>query len=279
MLLAIDVGNTNTVLGCFWNGTLKRTWRVSTHPICTADEFKIKLAALFKLEGLEMQAFDSVLVSSVVPSYTAMLRSAFQESPLHVINHQSPFSFTIKANPASQVGADRLVNAEAALQEYGAPCIIVDSGTATTLCALSPNKEYLGGAILPGIELSIETLARKTAQLFTIELVVPEKAIGANTQEALRSGILLGYAEMIDGMVRRFKKELGRSDAPVVATGGISVWLKGVAQELQHFDKDLTLKGIASIYESLRCRQFTAYTHRQENLARHQRQYCCIQSA
>jgi type III pantothenate kinase len=254
MLLAIDVGNTNTVLGCFWDDTLKRTWRVSTHPICTADEFKIKLAALFKLEGIAMQAFDAVLVSSVVPSYTSMLRAAFKDSELHLINHQSPFSFHIKASPAAQVGADRLVNAEAAIQEYGAPCIIVDSGTATTLCAINSKKEYLGGAIMPGIELSIETLAKKAAQLFTIELTPPEKAIGTNTQEALRSGILLGYAEMVDGMVRRFKKELDTADIPVIATGGISELLRGLAQELQHFDKDLTLKGIAHLYESIRHR-------------------------
>lgn len=254
MLLAIDVGNTNTVLGCFWDNTLKRTWRISTHPICTADEFKIKLAALFRLEGIELKAFDAVLISSVVPSYTGMLRTAFKDSTLHVINPQSPFSFSIKATPANQVGADRLVNAEAAIRDYGAPCIIVDSGTATTLCAINKNKEYLGGSIMPGIELSIETLAAKTAKLFTIELIPPEKAIGSNTQEALRSGILLGYASMIDGMVRRFKQELKDPKAPVIATGGVSKLLKGIANELEHYDPDLTLKGIAYLYESLRRR-------------------------
>lgn len=252
MLLAIDVGNTNTVLGCFWDKNLKKTWRVSTHPICTADEFRAKLSVLSKLEGIELESFEGVVVSSVVPPFTAMLRSAFKNSNFLVIDHRTPFSFRIKAEPASGVGADRLVNAETVIREYGAPAIIVDSGTATTICAVSHAGEYLGGAIMPGIELSIEALAKNTAKLFAVELVAPEKAIGTNTSEALRSGLLFGYASMIDGMIDKFKAELGSRDIKVVATGGISTLLKGLTKNITHFDTDLTLKGIAYLYDAIR---------------------------
>lgn len=257
MLLAIDVGNTNAVLGCFWDKQLKKTWRVSTHPIGTADEFRAKLHMLFKIEGIELSAFRAIVVSSVVPSYTAMLRAVFQSATLHVIDHRTPFSFTIKADPAAAVGADRLVNAEAVVRDYGAPAIIVDSGTATTICAVAlgpAGPEYRGGAIMPGVELSIEALASKTAKLFVVEMTPPAKAIGTNTSEALRSGLLLGYASMLDGMVRRFKTELGDPNVKVVATGGIIPLLKGLTSELTHFDPDLTLKGIAHLYESIRAR-------------------------
>lgn len=257
MLLAIDVGNTNTVLGCFWDKDLKKTWRVSTHPIGTADEFRAKMHGLFKLDGIEMGAFRDVVVSSVVPTYTAMLRTVFANTNLYVVDHQTPFSFRIKADPASQVGADRLVNAEAVVREHGAPAIIVDSGTATTICAVArgvEGPEYRGGAIMPGIELSIEALAKRAAKLFMVEMIPPTKAIGSNTSEAMRSGVLLGYASMIDGMVRRFKEELGDPTTKVVATGGVSQLLKGLTTELTHFDADLTLKGIAYLYESVRAR-------------------------
>ncbi|MEW6056076.1 MAG: type III pantothenate kinase [Bdellovibrionota bacterium] len=264
MLLAIDVGNTHTVLGCFWSAgqrdpkgpslSLKKTWRLSTHPICTADEFRTKLYTLLKLEGLDIKAFSATVVSSVVPSFTAMLRNAFRDQAISFLDHTSPFSFRIKADPPGQVGADRLVNSEAAIRIYGAPAIIIDSGTATTLCAISAEQEYLGGAIMPGIELSIETLAKNTAKLFAVELVPPERAIGGSTQEALRSGILLGYASMIDGMVERFKKELKPLEPMVVATGGISQLLKGLTTQINHFDADLTLKGIAFLYDSIRSR-------------------------
>lgn len=243
MLIAIDVGNTQTTVGYFSTSGLEKQWRLSTHPLCTSDEFKLKLEMILK--GLP---FQSIVVSSVVPPFTRMLKAAYPEA--HIIDSEWPFSFEIRAQ---QVGMDRLVNAETVAREYGDTCIIVDSGTATTLCALSQGA-YLGGAILPGIHLSMEALAAKTALLFTIELVPPSAAIGNNTKGALKSGLLLGYASMIDGMVQRFKQELGRNDLPVIATGGISQLMKGLCKELTHFEPDLTLRGIAYLYESIRKR-------------------------
>jgi type III pantothenate kinase len=258
LLLAIDVGNTHTVLGYIQGHKILNTWRVSTHPICTADEFRIKVQMMLSFSGIEWPKIQDIVVSSVVPAASRMIEAAFRGNHLHLIQSSWPFSFEIHASPPQRVGADRLVNAEAVVREYGFPSIIVDSGTATTICAISTSQEgkpaYLGGAIIPGIELAMESLARSTAQLFTIDLTPPEKAIGTNTTDALRSGLLLGYASMIDGMVKRFKEELGKEELPVIATGGISNLMRGLTRELTVFDGELTLKGIAYLYESFRQR-------------------------
>ncbi len=244
--LAIDVGNTNAVMGLFRGETLVRCTRVSTHPIGTSDELLIKIRMLFS------DAFDSiehVVVSSVVPVFSAVLKQVFEKSKLRYIDSTWPFAFRIEASPPSQVGADRLVNAEAALAAYGAPAIIVDSGTATTVCAVSSDGAYLGGAIMPGIELATKALAQNTAKLFVVELEPPTHAIGTNTHEAIQSGMVLGYASMLDGMVGRFRAEMGTPDAPVIATGGVSLRLKGVAQSFTHHDPDLTLKGMNLLWQ------------------------------
>ncbi len=257
-MLALDVGNTQIVVGYFLDCQLKQTWRLSTRPFCTADEFKSKLDLVLSSSGIRFELIQEIIVSSVVPQLTRILRSAFQNKKLSIIDHSWPFSFDIVANPPDQVGADRLVNAETVVREYGFPAIVVDSGTATTLCGISKGAhgraEYLGGAIIPGIEMAMEALAKNTAQLFTIDLTPPQRAIGNNTQEALKSGMILGYASMIDGMIRRFKLELGQNDLPVIATGGISHLMKGIAQELTLFDADITLKGIAYLHETIRKR-------------------------
>ncbi len=258
MLLALDVGNTHTVIGCFIEGRLHQQWRISTHPLCTSDELRLKLKHILSFSHIKLEEATSIIVSSVVPAFTRLLQSTFPSDLLSVIHYQWPFSFNIHTDLPHQVGADRLVNAEAAVREYGAPCIIVDSGTATTLCAVARGKlgrpQYLGGAIFSGIELSMQALAKNAAQLFTIELTPPQKVIGSNTQEALKSGMILGYASMIDGMIRRFKTELNLTQIPVVCTGGISHLMKGLLTECTAFDPDLTLKGIAFLYESIRQR-------------------------
>ena len=267
-MLAIDIGNTQTVIGYFTQENsaqpsvqhsvqhLTQQWRISTQPRCTADEFKLKLSGILNNSKIQLDEIETIIASSVVPSLVKMLETAFKTKNLYQIDHRSPFSFEIKVDAPQEVGADRLVNAEAAIRDYGSPCIVVDSGTATTICAISKNAEgkaqYLGGAIIPGIELAMQALSEKAAKLFTIELTPPKNPIGSNTREALKSGLLLGYASMIDGMVLRFKKELGVTELPVIATGGISYLLRNLTCELTHFDPDLTLKGIAYIHNTLR---------------------------
>lgn len=258
MLLAIDIGNTQTVVGVHSPRSspeevvsFVHRWRLSTHPVRTGDEFRCTLQWFLSEIQLKLSDVSAVILSSVVPQATAMVRGAFPNTLLKVIDHRWPFSFDILASPPEQVGADRLVNAEAALREYGAPVIIVDSGTATTLCAISQDRQYLGGAILPGISLAVDSLAKKTAQLFPVELTPPDTAIGGNTKDALLSGIVLGYGEMVDGLVKRFKNELYGEDIPVVGTGGVGHLLKGISKELQFVDPDLTLKGIGYLYYEL----------------------------
>lgn len=256
MFLAIDVGNTQTVLGCFLHSKLIQQWRVRTQPVLTADEYRIKIQSLFRAEDLDETQVESVIVSSVVPQVTGVFRSLFSSrAAFHLVSAQTPFRFGLKRVAASEVGADRLVNAEAAVREYGTPVVILDSGTATTLCAVSPEGEFLGGAIMPGIEGSIQTLVRSTAQLNPVELELPPAAIGRDTKEAIQSGILYGYASMVDGMVARFKEELereyGAKAVRVVATGGVSARLGGIARSVTDFDPDLTLKGLAYLHETL----------------------------
>ena len=254
LLLALDVGNTHTVVGCFIEGRLKHHWRISTHPICTADELRFKLKMILSFSGVHLDDASSIVVSSVVPAFTRLIQAAFQSDRLHIIDHTWPFSLDIRVDSPKEVGTDRLVNAEAAVREYGAPCIVVDSGTATTICAIARgetgNAEYRGGAIFAGIELSMQALAKNAARLFTVELTPPSRVIGSNTLAGLQSGLLYGYASMIDGMILRFKNELREQNLPVVCTGGISPLMKGLATELSQFDSDLTLKGISYLHES-----------------------------
>lgn len=256
MFLTIDVGNTHIVVGLHsLNHPEKalKTWRIATHPVGTADEFRVKLQTLLQLEGFSLldPLLETVVASSVVPQATAMLKKAFP-GKIEIIDSSWPFSFRILADPPQQVGADRLVNAEAVVKLYGGPAVIIDSGTATTLCALTRGNEYLGGAIMPGLELSVEALAKRASKLFSVELVPPPSSIGGNTEHALQSGVLFGYASMIDGMVERFRTDLKEPMAKVIATGGISNLLQGIAQKIEIHNPDLTTIGIASLYMKVR---------------------------
>ena len=255
MLLAFDVGNTHTVLGLFDGARLLGTFRISTKPLETSDETALKIRFFLEQHGARVDGLRAAVVSSVVPAMTEMLKSAFARmagAPKGlVIDSTWPFSFKIQAEPAGSVGADRLVNAEAAVRDYGSPVIVLDSGTATTLCAVDASRAYLGGAILPGIEMSIEALVSKAAQLYKVELRAPERAIGRNTPEAIQSGVLFGYAAMMDGMVARFRDELGEPRARVVATGGVSSRLQGLMRVETTADPELTLRGIRYLYEAV----------------------------
>lgn len=270
MLLSIDVGNTNTVMGLYEANTLRlvKSWRLSTHPLATADELSLKIGGLLSaFDATSLHSITQVTLGSVVPAFTERAQEAvtslLPRARLHIITHRSPWSFDIEPTPADSVGADRLINAEAALHEYGAPAIIVDSGTATTVCALAAlssqtRPHYLGGAIVPGLELSRDALAAKAAKLYAVELIAPEQPIGRNTTEAIQSGLVLGYAALIDGLVGRFRAELNHrsaglgDQARVIGTGGVCARLKGITKSIEIFDPELTLKGLAYVSRSLR---------------------------
>jgi type III pantothenate kinase len=259
LLLAIDAGNTHIVFGLVEKGTVKKHWRIPTHGIQTGKSLRDRLIeTLGSLENVDGQAIDGMALASVVPSVTEDARNSIQNDHLQIIDWKSPFSFEIKAAPADKIGIDRLVNAEAVIREHGAPCIVIDMGTATTICGISSGSDeerpnFLGGAIIPGLKLSMNALAQNTAQLFQVELTPPPSVIGSNTDEAIRSGVIYGYASMIDGMAQKFKSELktARSNGiKVIATGGLSSLMKGISKEIQIYDPHLTLKGIGFLYET-----------------------------
>lgn len=259
LIIVIDIGNSNIVLGCFDHGTLKAKWRFSTHPIGTADEFIFKLDKSLQSQNLTVRQIDSFVISSVVPFCTPVIematRSLGDSIKVHIVDSTWPFSFRIGTQYPAQSGTDLLANAEAAIQKYGHPVLIVDMGTATTFTTVVSGDNgkpvYVGGAIMPGVETSMKALAQNTAQLPLIALKLPEKAVGRNTLEALQSGILLGHASMVDGMLKKFKNELNLPNLKVVATGGNSNHLKDFCPDITYVEPDLTLNGLALLYNSV----------------------------
>jgi type III pantothenate kinase len=254
LLLAVDVGNTQTVAGVYEGDVLKRHWRISTHPRKTNDEWALILSELMTLNSASLDKLDSVIVSSVVPDATqaleTMCRKTLQIEPMIVGAFTKSGVQLITENP-SQIGADRIVNAAAAFRFYGGPAIVVDFGTATTFDAISAAGEYLGGAIAPGIEISLDALFAKAARLSEIELETPERAIGRNTTESLQSGIVFGYAGQVDTLVRKISVELGvgLDKIKVIATGGLADTVTKACGTITVYDPLLTLKGLKLIWD------------------------------
>jgi type III pantothenate kinase len=252
MLLAIDIGNTSTVLGIFKDGGLASFYRVTSRQSLTEDEAGLQVRLLFGAESLER--LRRVVICSVVPSLTSAYQQMSQkylQLKAIVVTSNLKLGLKIRYKDPSQVGADRLANAVAAKKLYKLPCIIVDLGTATTFDVISKRGEYLGGAIAPGIETSSSELFRRTAQLFNVKLEKPPKAIGRTTQDSLQSGIILGAAGQIDFIVTQIEKEIGKK-CQVVATGGYAPLVWKVSKRIQKVDLTLTLKGLYYIYEILR---------------------------
>ena len=251
MLLALDIGNTNITIGVFQGEQLKATWRMQTDPRRTPDEYGLILRHLLPLKGVAPEEIGHISLCSVVPPLAPVF-----EDVCKTYFHVTPFSITagtktgvriLYDNPRD-VGADRVVDAAAAYRLYGGPLVIVDFGTATVFDAVSEHGDYLGGAISPGINLAAEALFLNTSQLRRVELVHPRSAIGKNTVASMQSGLMLGYAGLVEGMVQRFKAELG-GRAKVIATGGLAPLM---AEEVTVFDvvnPDLTLVGLRLIYE------------------------------
>jgi type III pantothenate kinase len=252
MLLAVDVGNTQTHIG-IWNGeSLIAEWRISTDARRTSDELALVFQQFLHFEGLSFSAqVSGVVLSSVVPSLTAahreMVERYFHFDPV-VVEPGTRTGMPIATDNPREVGADRIVNAVAAYSLVGGPCVVIDFGTATTFDAVSEAGEYLGGAIAPGVQVSANALASVAAQLQRIELVQPRSVIGRSTVESLRSGVLLGAAAMVEGMVERMQKELG-GFAALVATGGLAPLVLGRCSVAIRHEPSLTLRGLRIIYE------------------------------
>ena len=239
MLLAVDIGNTNIVLGLFKKDKLISKQRI------LSDR-----SACVKVEG----PLDAAVISSVVPDLTRVISKKIEKQygvkPV-IVNRHDIRDIKIALKNKDQIGIDRLVNAVAVKQLYSAPAIIIDFGTATTFCALDREGRYLGGAITSGLAISRDILHERTAKLPHIRIVKPRKAIGRNTLEAMRSGLFYGYVDMVDGMIKRFKTELG-SNAKVIATGGLSGIIASGTDKIDIVDPDLTLKGLKIVYNGIR---------------------------
>jgi len=254
MLLVIDIGNTQMVLGVFDGESLIRDWRISTDIHKVADEYGVLLTTLLSTGGLATDDITGVCLSSVVPPLTDTIRSTidrfFHTEPV-VVGPGIKTGLSILYDNPREVGADRIVNAVAAYEQYGGPLVIVDFGTATTFCAVSERGEYLGGVIAPGLGIAAEALALRTAKLPQVELARPESVIGKDTVSSIQSGLIYGYADLVDGIVNRVRHELGGS-ATVIGTGGLAEVIGEVAASFDHFEPHLTLKGLKLIYEKNR---------------------------
>ena len=255
MLLTIDVGNTNTVLGIFEGEKLTHSWRVKTDPRDTADELWLQYRSL-----IEGHTLSGLAVCSTVPASLREIRTMitryFSDIPTTIIEPGIKTGVPLLVDNPKEIGADRIVNTLAAHTLYGAdgPCIVVDFGTSTNLDVVSPKGEFLGGALAPGIEISVDALAARAAQLRKIELVKPRSVIGKNTVEALQSGTIFGFAGQVDGLVNRIIDELEElypdsGEVTVIATGGLAPLVMGVAETIDFHEEDLTLIGLRLIHE------------------------------
>jgi type III pantothenate kinase len=248
VLLAIDVGNTNTVLGLFDGEAIASSWRIKTDSRSTADEMALTYRGLLA----DSQPVTGIALCSTVPAVLRemrlMLSVYFADVPTVIVEPGTKTGVPVLTDNPKEVGADRIVNTIAAHHLFGGPCIVVDFGTSTNLDVVSAKGEFLGGALAPGIEISLDALAARAAQLRKVELVRPRSPIGKNTVEALQSGALYGFAGQVDGLVDRITEELGEVTA-VVATGGLAPIVVPESRRITHHEPDLTLVGLRLVYE------------------------------
>jgi len=251
MVIVVDIGNTNIVIGIFQKDKMAAHWRISTLRNKTHLEYAVLLKELFELANLPTSSTKGAIISSVVPNLTSVLFDALQLllglRPL-VVGPGTKTGIPIMVDNPREVGTDRVVNAVGAYEKYGGPLVIVDFGTATTFDAISAKGEYLGGAIAPGIGISMEALFKETAQLPRVDFKKPTRIIGKNTIESIQSGIFFGYASLVDGMAKAFKKELAEHSCQVIATGGLASTIAQVSTEIEKVEPWLTLEGLKILY-------------------------------
>jgi type III pantothenate kinase len=254
MLLAIDVGNTNTVVGLFSGETLLADWRMATDHNKMPDEWAAILITLMAHRDHTLRDIDAAICSSVVPPVTTSIREMAEEylhTRLLLVEPGIKTGVKVLVDNPREVGADRIVNTLAAHVRYGGPAIVIDFGTATTFDVVSPDGEYLGGAISPGLRVSSDALFRLTAQLRRIELVAPRSSIGKNTVHSMQSGVVWGYVGLVEGLVNRIKVDMGETgkQAKVIATGGLARLIAAHTDCMDIVDNNLTLDGLRLIYE------------------------------
>nr|WP_296154299.1 type III pantothenate kinase [uncultured Peptoniphilus sp.] len=254
MLLAIDVGNTNIVFGAFKGKELIHDWRISSDQKKTSDEFGMLVTEMLANVQLKPVDIEAVIMSSVVPNIMHTMQNMivkyFHQYPM-IVGAGVKTGINIRYDNPKEVGADRIVNAVAALERYGGPCIIIDLGTAITFCVVDDKKNYLGGLILPGISISAEALVSRTSKLPKIEIIKPEKVIGKTTVSSMQNGLYYGFSTMIDGIVKHICGEIQMdpSDVHVIATGGFSNLLVSDSEYDIIIDRDLTMDGLRILYD------------------------------
>ena len=258
MLLAIDIGNSHIVGGIFEDNSLRADWRLATDHTKTADEYGIFFLSLLNSHRIAQANITGCIISSVVPPLTVtfqtMVQTYFEQQAL-VVNSQSPLGLTLRYQHPEEIGTDRLVNAAAAFARFKRGLIIVDFGTATTFCTVTASGEYLGGAIAPGLKSSADSFHERTAQLPSIDLVQPPSVIGTNTITSMQSGLVFGYAGLVDELVTRITAEIGES-AYVIATGGLANVIQEISRTIDEIRPNLTLEGLELIYRRLKDRHF-----------------------
>ncbi|WP_027086663.1 type III pantothenate kinase [Cohnella panacarvi] len=251
MILVVDVGNTNIVLGLYQGKTLTHHWRLSTNRSSTVDEYGILITNLLQIAGVKADRIDGVILSCVVPPLMNTLEQLFVQyvgKAALVVGPGIKTGLNIRYENPREVGADRIVNAVAGIEKYGTPLVVVDFGTATTFDYIDASGAYLGGAIVPGVGISAEALYQRAAKLPRIELSKPKTVIGRNTVTAMQAGIIFGYAGQVDGIVRRICKEFN-VQPKVIATGGLAELISEESETIERVDSMLTLEGLRIIYE------------------------------
>ena len=251
MVLAIDIGNTNIVIGCFENDKVIFRERLSNNHTATVLEYAVTIKTAFEMNGIDKENIKGSIISSVVPAVTSTVKTAVEKylgiTPL-IIGPGIKTGLSIMIDNPSQLGSDLVVDAVAGISEYSTPLIIIDMGTATTVSVVDAQKQYIGGMIIPGLAVSHDALISRTSQLSKIAFEKPKKVIGSNTVDCIKSGLLYGNAGTLDGLIERINEELG-AECTVVATGGLSTVIAPLCKHDIIIDEDLLLKGLMKIYE------------------------------